>query len=95
MTRQPTVPMRMLVIISIAVAALLLLASAVQATGDPVATIDYRVETGDTLWSIAAESGVGDDLRSTISVIKRLNDLDGSVIYAGQVLELPAPVAGG
>ncbi|HSF85505.1 MAG TPA: LysM peptidoglycan-binding domain-containing protein [Acidimicrobiia bacterium] len=95
MTRQPTVPMRMLVIISIAVAALLLLASAVQATGEPVATIDYRVEAGDTLWSIAAETGAGSDVRATISAIKRINDLDGSLIYAGQVLELPALVASG
>ena len=91
MTRQPTVPLRMLVIISIAVAALLLLASAVQATGEPVATVDYRVEAGDTLWSIAVASGTEPDVRATISAIKRLNDLDGSVIYAGQVLELPAP----
>ncbi len=90
MTRQPTVPLRMMVIISIVVAALLLLASAVQATGAPVATVDYRVESGDTLWSIAEQVDDDADVRATISTIRRLNDLDGSTIYAGQVLELPS-----
>ena len=90
MTRQPTIPLRMMVIISIVVTALLLLASAVQATGVPVDTVDYRVESGDTLWSIAAEAGDGGDVRGTIGIIQRLNELDGSTIYAGQVLELPS-----
>lgn len=90
MTRQPTVPFRMLAIISMVVAALLLLASAVYASGDPIATVDYRVESGDSLWSIAAEHVPQRDVRETIGVIRTLNDLDGSLIFPGQVLELPS-----
>ncbi len=89
MTRQPTVPLRMMVIISIAVAALLLLASAVYANGGPIATMDYRVEAGDSLWSIASEQHPDRDVRETVSLIRSINGIDGSLIYPGQVLELP------
>ncbi len=89
MAHRPTVPLRMVVIISMIVAALLLLASAVQANGTPFETVEYRVQAGDSLWSIAADHVEGRDIRSTIGEIQRINELDGSVIYAGQTLELP------
>lgn len=90
MARQPFVPLRALVIISIVVVAMFLLASSVQATSEPKETVVYEVDTGDSLWSIAEAHHVGGDLRETVGVIQRLNDLDGSVIHPGQVLELPA-----
>lgn len=92
MTRQqPIVSLRAIVIISIVVLAVFLLASSVQATGAPEATIGYEVETGDTLWSIATHhSGPGGDVRHTIDVIRALNEIDGTTIYPGDVLELPA-----
>jgi LysM repeat protein len=80
------------VIISIVVLAVLLLASAVQANGGDVrATIGYRVQSGDTLWSIAAAHGEqSGDVRATVHEIRSLNDLDGSTIRSGQILLLPA-----
>lgn len=90
MTRQPTVPMRMLVIISIAVAALLLLASAVYASGSSIDTVSYRVEAGDSLWSIATDAVPDRDVRSTIDTIRTLNGIEGSLILPGQVLQLPS-----
>lgn len=93
MTRQPPITRhRVAVIISIVVLAVLLLASAVQANGDEAtATIDYRVRSGDTLWSIAEAHGEhGGDVRATLHDIRSLNELDGSTIRAGQVLLLPA-----
>jgi LysM repeat protein len=82
---------RALSIISITVVVvLLLLASASQATGQITETYDYRVRPGDTLWGIAAEHGPeGQDRRSVIATIERINDLDGGVLQAGQVLVLP------
>lgn len=89
--RTPTVPVRAIVIISLVVLAVFLLASAVQATGAPAATEDYQVRAGDTLWSIADEhTDAGGDVRSTVGMIRSLNQLEGSTIYAGQILELPA-----
>jgi len=92
MTRQqPIVPLRAIVIISIVVLAVFLLASAVQANGAPETTIDYEVEAGDTLWSIAEHHARPDgDVRHTIGVIRSLNEIDGTMIYAGDVLELPS-----
>jgi LysM repeat protein len=79
------------VIISIVVLAVLLLASAVQANGgEAPSTIDYRVRSGDTLWSIAQEHGDhSGDVRATVHEIRGLNGLDGSTIRAGQVLLVP------
>ncbi|MEJ3743507.1 LysM peptidoglycan-binding domain-containing protein [Actinomycetes bacterium KLBMP 9797] len=47
------------------------------------------VHQGDTLWSIASRHGAGRDPVAAIEEIRRLNDLDGYAIYAGQELTLP------
>ena len=84
--------LRALSIISITVmVVLLLLASASYATGEVTETFDYRVRPGDTLWSIAGDFGPdGQDRRAVIATIERINDLDGGVLQAGQVLEIPS-----
>jgi LysM repeat protein len=82
---------RALSIISITVIIMfLLLTSASQATGEVTDTFDYRVRPGDTLWGIALEHGPdGMDTRAIISTIERINGLDGGVLQAGAVLEIP------
>jgi Tfp pilus assembly protein FimV len=48
------------------------------------------VEAGDTVWSIAGEvAGADQDVRTVVDAIEELNDLEGSVLVPGQVLELP------
>ncbi|SHN80772.1 LysM domain-containing protein [Geodermatophilus obscurus] len=48
------------------------------------------VQPGDTVWSIAGEvAGGGQDVRVVVDAIEELNDLEGSVVVPGQVLELP------
>lgn len=93
MISQRSTSARALVIISTTVAALvLLLATAVHAMtgGDPLATVEYRVHPGDTLWSIASEVGSADgDVRSMVSTIKDLNGLSTSLIRIGDVLDVP------
>ena len=44
---------------------------------------EYRVRSGDSLWSIAERHG------TSISDLRSVNDLRGSRIYAGQVLTVP------
>ena len=102
MLRQTTASSRVLVIIStIVVALVLLLPSAFGATtGPPSAasteTEDYVVRSGDTLWEIAAErTNAGEDVRGTITSIRRLNDLTSSMIMPGEILVVPAPSASG
>ncbi len=95
MISQRNTSARALVIISTTVAAfVLLLATAVHAMtgGDPLATVDYRVHAGDTLWSIAVDAITpGGDVRGMISTIQELNDLPTSVIRVGEVLRVPSP----
>jgi len=96
MPRHTVIPSRVLIVISTVVVALvLLLASSVQATPELLETADYQVHSGDSLWSIADDhTPEGHDVRNTIEAIRRLNDLDGSVIQPGQVLEIPLSKSG-
>jgi LysM repeat protein len=48
----------------------------------------YRVQAGDTLWSIAARH-YGGDPRQGVWAIQRENALGGSALTPGQVLVLP------
>ena len=48
-----------------------------------------RVEKGDTLWEIAEEHYPDSDPRIYIYKIKKMNNLTGNVIFAGQELMLP------
>lgn len=101
MPRHTVIPSRVLIVISTVVVALvLLLASSVQATGDDLEPIqlqsaEYKVRSGDSLWDIAADhTPDGKDVRNTIETIKRMNDLSGSVIHPGQLLEIPLATSG-
>ena len=47
------------------------------------------VEPGDTLWSIAESVADGADVRAVIDRIQELNQLEGSALVPGQVLQLP------
>ncbi len=48
------------------------------------------VEQGDTVWSIADRvTGPDEDVRAVVDAIVVLNDLEGSVVVPGQVLQVP------
>jgi len=85
---------RALVIISTIVAVLvLLLATAVHAFvgSGPLETTAYEVRAGDSLWSIAEGVAADDaDPRAVVAAIRDLNDLPGSLIHPGDVLQIPA-----
>jgi LysM repeat protein len=48
----------------------------------------YRVQAGDTLWSIAARHYEGDP-RQGVWRLQRENGLGGAVIQPGQVITIP------
>ena len=91
MPRRMSARSRALLIISTVVVGLvLLLASTVEAGGGGTETVSYRVRGGDTLWEIAKAHGDdGADPRPGVETIRRLNDLETSVIHPGQVILVP------
>ena len=97
--RQPTVPLRALVIISFVALTVLLLASAGFASGGDVIptevaqpTVEYEVRPGDSLWSIASAHTPQDgDVRATVADLRHRNTLTGSLIHPGQILAVPTP----
>ena len=88
----PSISLRVLVLpLALALVFLLLLAQNVEAGNSPVAIENHRVVSGDTLWDLASDrTSAGEDVRATVSLIQRLNDLEGGLIVPGQILELPA-----
>jgi LysM repeat protein len=48
----------------------------------------HTVQPGETLWSIAVESGAGDP-RASVWELQRRNGLAGATIVPGQRLRLP------
>jgi LysM repeat protein len=57
-------------------------------TGAGAHPTHYRVQTGDTLWSIALTHIAGDP-REGVWRIQQLNDLEGARLVPGQRLVVP------
>ena len=73
----------------VAVAAVVLWALFAGETGAGGPERQYRVQAGDTLWSIAVHTFPGDP-REGVWELKERNDLASSTIVPGQVLVLPS-----
>lgn len=91
MTTSPQVlPSRLLIVVLALAAVFLLFSTRVQAD-EPLVVSEHIVMQGDTLWDIAASvTEPGEDVRSTIAELRRLNALPTSSLDAGQVLLIPA-----
>ena len=73
----------------VALAAALLWALFAGETGAGGPEQRYRVQPGDTLWSIAVRSFPGDP-REGVWELRERNDLDSATIVPGEVLVLPS-----
>ena len=91
MTVRSNALLRVVVLHTVAVAALfLLLAGQVDAGDDAVLTQEHVVRSGETLWEIAgSHTADGADVRDTVDDIKAINVLDGSTIFPGDRLIIP------
>lgn len=68
----------------------LLIGGAAQAGEPPAPGVEYVVDEGDTLWAIAsAVTRPDEDVRVTITFIKRLSGIESSTLHPGQTLLLP------
>ncbi|MSO95282.1 MAG: LysM peptidoglycan-binding domain-containing protein [Thermoleophilia bacterium] len=76
---------RLLLVLAVAVAAWALIARDSDAGAS---ARSYRVQSGDTLWSIAT-TAYGGDPRDGVWKLRDLNHLSGTTIEAGQILKLP------
>jgi len=88
--RISTLTRAVVLLTAVAVVFFLLLASGAGAGNEVRPTGVQVVVSGDTLWSIAAQyTPPGEDVRTTVIDIKRMNRLDGSLIRAGDRLVVP------
>jgi LysM repeat protein len=91
MTMNAKTLQRAAVLLTTIVVFFLLLANAVGAQDRVHETAQHQVAAGETLWGIAqTATPVGGDIRVTVSEIRRLNDLDGAIIFPGDILVVPA-----
>ena len=88
--RTSTLTRAVVLLTAVAVVFFLLLASGAGAGNEVRPTGVHVVVGGDTLWSIAAQhTQAGEDIRTTVFDIKRMNRLEGSIIQAGEQLVVP------
>jgi len=75
----------------VAAAVLVVHRNALAGTGTGRMAVRYHVVLpGETLWGIAAEEAPSADRRETVARIVELNALNGSRVFAGQRLAIPA-----
>ena len=61
-----------------------------QAQQEELIYLEITVQKGDTLWAIARHNlPVGYDIREYIWIIQRDNQIEGAIIFPGQILLLP------
>lgn len=87
-----------ILLIALVVVSVLVLNYALQPTMDGIEWREetYRVQAGDSLWTISCNyCPEGVDCREWIDEIRALNDLPDSIIHPGQTLIVLAPVKEG
>ena len=81
------------IIILLIVVAIILSAGVQSAFGSdqPREVVEIDVESGDTLWSLVKEYNPGfkGNMSEACYIVKEMNGMDQSIIYAGQTLIMP------
>ena len=56
-----------------------------------IPTVEYKIQKGDTLWSISHKS-TNENYQEFIYLIKKMNNLDNSLLIEDQILILPVNI---
>ena len=87
---QNQLSVRLSVLLAAICAVFLLIGGAADANEPVAPPLEYVVEVGDTLWSVAGlHVDRGQDVRSLIYEIRSLSGLESSLIHPGQILLIP------
>ena len=79
-----------LLLVAAITALIVLFPSGADAEGLPPETVQYVVQSGDTLWELAAAvTPAGGSIGQTIESIKSANGLTSSMLMTGDQIELP------
>ena len=90
MTSAHNLPGRLFILLMALALALLFLGGVGEAS-EPTITVEHRVSTGDTLWTIAEGfTSPGEDVRASVALLRDLNELTTSGLMPGQMLIVPA-----
>ncbi len=83
---------RICFLFAVCLSVFLLVSTVAFASGDSgnMEYLPVAVETGDSLWSLAAEYYPNMNRRTAMSQIREVNNLESSDIYEGDILMLPA-----
>jgi Tfp pilus assembly protein FimV len=94
LTRRGRVVVFLLAFLAVAAVAIAIAAgsAATREDGGAPAVDVVTVAPGETLWDIASDVAAvsGGDVRGAMAEIQDLNTLDGSMVFAGQELRIPA-----
>lgn len=94
LTRRGRVVVFVLAFLAVAAMAVAIAAgsAATREDGGAPAVDVVTVAPGETLWDIASDvaAATGGDVRGAMADIQDLNTLDGSMVFAGQELRIPA-----
>lgn len=81
---------RLALLLAVVCAVFLMIGGPAEADAPGPSPIAHVVESGDTLWNIAAAYATpGSDVRRVIHDIRTLSGISGGIIVPGQVLLIP------
>ncbi len=81
---------RLALLLAVVCAVFLMIGGPAEADAPGPSPIEHVVESGDTLWNIAAAYATpGSDVRRVIHDIRTLSGISGGIIVPGQVLLIP------
>ncbi len=86
----PQLSVRLALLVAGICVVFLMIAGSADANTPVAPPIQYVVEAGDTLWSIAGDNAGPDiDVRRLVSDIGQISGVENGVIFPGQVLLIP------
>jgi hypothetical protein len=86
----PTLEVMALIALATALVAAVIVSAPSHGSAAQIPTMPVKVQSGDTLWSLAADAGVpGMSTEQVASLLIELNDLEGALLHEGTIVQVP------